>query len=291
MSYGFVPALGTPIDACGRLVAESYERQINMMIDAGAVGLLCMGSMGQQAYLLDSECVKTAECAVRAAAKRVPVYVGAMDNSIERTKARFAALEHLDIDAYVLLVPYYSIDNDAQVMNYFRSVAASTKRGIILYDLAVVTKYKITYGMLCQLRRDIPNLVGIKTADVNMLRLVKNNPDFAGFKCFYSGLDSFDVVYPYGVGPMLDGMLSCTPKNTKALVEALDRGDKDSAAKILNAIIDLRNLFVANDLWPAYTAAMNELGCEGKHGPDWSDDPTDELCAKMRAALAEMGEL
>lgn len=291
MSYGFVPALGTPIDACGRLVAESYERQINMMIDAGAVGLLCMGSMGQQAYLLDSECVKTAECAVRAAAKRVPVYVGAMDNSIERTKARFAALEHLDIDAYVLLVPYYSIDNDAQVMNYFRSVAASTKRGIILYDLAVVTKYKITYGMLCQLRRDIPNLVGIKTADVNMLRLVKNNPDFAGFKCFYSGLDSFDVVYPYGVGPMLDGMLSCTPKNTKALVEALDRGDKDSAAKILNAIINLRNLFVANDLWPSYTAAMNELGCEGKHGPDWSDDPTDELCAKMRAALAEMGEL
>ena len=291
MSYGFVPALGTPIDACGRLVAESYERQINMMIDAGAVGLLCMGSMGQQAYLLDSECVKTAECAVRAAAKRVPVYVGAMDNSIERTKARFAALEHLDIDAYVLLVPYYSIDNDAQVMNYFRSVAASTKRGIILYDLAVVTKYKITYGMLCQLRRDIPNLVGIKTADVNMLRLVKNNPDFAGFKCFYSGLDSFDVVYPYGVGPMLDGMLSCTPKNTKALVEALDRGDKDSAAKILNAIINLRNLFVANDLWPSYTAAMNELGCEGKHGPDWSADPTDELRAKMRAALAEMGEL
>lgn len=291
MSYGFVPALGTPIDECGRLVAESYERQINMMIDAGAVGLLCMGSMGQQAYLLDSECVKTAECAVRAAAKRVPVYVGAMDNSIERTKARFAALEHLDIDAYVLLVPYYSIDNDAQVMNYFRSVAASTKHNIILYDLAVVTKYKITYGMLCQLRRDIPNLVGIKTADVNMLRLVKNNPDFAGFKCFYSGLDSFDVVYPYGVGPMLDGMLSCTPKNTKALVEALDRGDKDSAAKILNAIIDLRNLFVENDLWPAYTAAMNALGCEGKHGPDWSADPTDELRAKMRAALAEMGEL
>ena len=222
MSYGFVPALGTPIDECGRLCKESYKKQIKMMIDAGAVGLLSMGSMGQQAYLLDGECRKVAECAIEAAEGKVPVYVGTMDNSIERAKARMAALEDLDIAAFVFTTPYYSIGSDEQVMEYFRSVAKATKHDIFLYDLAAVTKYKITYGMLCQLRRDIPNLAGIKSADINMLRLVKHNPDFAGFKIFYSGLDSFDVVYPYGIGPILDGMLTCTPKTTRALVDAMD---------------------------------------------------------------------
>ena len=83
MSYGFVPALGTPIDNEGRLCKESYKNQIKMMLDAGAVALLCMGSMGQQAYLRADECRKTAECAIEAAEGKVPVFVGAMDNSIE----------------------------------------------------------------------------------------------------------------------------------------------------------------------------------------------------------------
>ena len=47
MKYGFVPALGTPLDENGKLCKASYTAQINRMIDAGAVGILCMGSMGQ----------------------------------------------------------------------------------------------------------------------------------------------------------------------------------------------------------------------------------------------------
>ena len=49
MKAGFIPALGTPLDKNGNLMVESYKKQINDQIDAGAVGILCMGSMGQQA--------------------------------------------------------------------------------------------------------------------------------------------------------------------------------------------------------------------------------------------------
>ena len=76
MKYGFVPALGTPLDGNGNLCRESYTHQINRMLDAGAVGLLCMGSMGQQAFLRNETCVEVAQTAVKAAAGRVPVFVG-----------------------------------------------------------------------------------------------------------------------------------------------------------------------------------------------------------------------
>ena len=82
MKAGFVPALGTPLDQDGNLVVESYKKQIEDQIQAGAVGILAMGSMGQQAYLRQDVCPKVAEVAVEAANGRVPVFVGAMDCSI-----------------------------------------------------------------------------------------------------------------------------------------------------------------------------------------------------------------
>lgn len=291
MKYGFVPALGTPLDENGNLLAESYAKQIHRMMDAGAVGLLCMGSMGQQAFIRNEVCVQVAETAVKAAAGKVPVFVGAMDNSIVRAKARVASMEHLDITAFVLTTPYYEVDTAEQVMKYFRSVAAATKHKVMLYDLPGVTNFKITYDMVCQLKKDIPNLLGIKSGDMVLLRKIRLNPELQDLKTFFSNLDLFDIAFPWGIGSVLDGMFTCTPVNSQKLVEAMRAGDKAAAAQALNNIIYLRDSFCGWDLWPAYSAAMNLLGFEGVHAPDWitpiSEETKQELIATMRA----IGEL
>ena len=291
MKLGFVPALGTPLDDNGRLMAESYTKQIERMLDAGAVALLSMGSMGQQAFILNDVCVDVAETAVKAAAGRVPVFVGAMDNSILRARARVKSMEHIGLTAFVLTTPYYEIDNDGQVMKYFRSVAESTGHGLVLYDLPGVTKYKITYSMVCQLKKDVPNLMGIKSADLNMLRKLRLNPETQDLKIFYSGLDNFDVAYPWGIGCVLDGMPTCTPVNSRRMVEAMDAGDRAGAANALNNIIELRDKFLEWDLWPAYSAAMNMLGFEGLHAPDWITPISEATMAELRAEMVKIGEL
>ena len=144
MKAGFVPALGTPVDSNGNLCKESYQKQINDQIAAGAVGILCMGSMGMQAALRQGVCPDVAAAAVEAANGRVPVFVGAMDTSIARAKERMAAMESLDIAGFVFTAPYYSACNRDQMMGFFRSVAGATKHNILLYDLPSVTQSKIT---------------------------------------------------------------------------------------------------------------------------------------------------
>ena len=291
MKYGFVPALGTPLDANGNLCKESYTAQINRMIDAGAVGILCMGSMGQQAFISNDVCVEVAETAVKAAAGRVPVFVGAMDNSIKRAKARIASMEHLDVTAFVLTTPYYEVDTADQVMKYFREVAKSTKHNIMLYDLAVVTNFKITYDMVCQLKKDIPNLVGIKSGDLVMQRKIRLNPELADLNTFFSNLDVFDIAFPWGIGSVLDGMFTCTPVNSQKLIEAMRAGDKVGAAQALNNILAFRDNMLGWDLWPAYSAAMNLLGWEGLHAPDWVTPASDEVIALVKAEMERIGEL
>lgn len=291
MKYGFVPALGTPLDENGRLCKASYTAQINRMIDAGAVGILCMGSMGQQAFISNDVCVEVAETAIKAAAGRVPVYVGAMDNSIKRAKARIASMEHLDVTAFVLTTPYYEVDTAQQVMKYFREVAKSTRHNIMLYDLAVVTNFKITYEMVCQLKKDIPNLIGIKSGDLTMQRKIRLTPELADLKTFFSNLDVFDIAFPWGIGNVLDGMFTCTPVNSRKLIEAMHAGDQTGAAEALNNIIAFRDKLLGWDLWPAYSAAMNLLGWEGLHAPDWVTPSSPEVIALVKAEMERIGEL
>lgn len=292
MKAGFVPALGTPLDKEGNFVKESYKRQIDDQIKAGAVGILCMGSMGQQAYLSQSLCPQIAEAAIEAAAGRVPVFVGAMDCSIRRAKERIAALDHLPIDAYVFTTPYYNPCSRDQVINYFKGVAAATDKPILLYDLAVVTQAKITYDMVLELIREIPNLKGIKSADTLMFRKLRLNPNVPeDFIMVYSGLDMFDIAYKWGIDNCLDGMMTCTPVNSKQLFDSMAEGDYVSASAALDRIVALRDLFVAKDLWPAYTTAMNILGYQGDFGPDYVSPIKEEFIEDIREMLVDIGEL
>ena len=291
MKYGFVPALGTPLDENGKLCKASYTAQINRMIEAGAVGILCMGSMGQQAFISNDVCVEVAETAIKAAAGRVPVYVGAMDNSIKRAKARIASMEHLDVAAFVLTTPYYEVDTAQQVMKYFREVAKSTSHNIMLYDLAVVTNFKITYEMVVELKKDIPNLIGIKSGDLTMQRKIRLTQELSDLKTFFSNLDVFDIAFPWGIGNVLDGMFTCTPVNSRKLIEAMHAGDQTGAAEALNNIIAFRDKLLGWDLWPAYSAAMNLLGWEGLHAPDWVMPSSPEIVELVKTEMKRIGEL
>lgn len=289
---GFVPALGTPLDENGNLCVESYKKQIEDQIQAGASAVLCMGSMGAQAYIRTSVCPSIAKAAVEAAAGRVPVFVGAMDCSIGRAKERLAAMEDLDVAGFVFTTPYYNPCSRAQMMRYFKEVFAATKHNVLLYDLAVVTQSKITYDMVLELLRDVPNLIGIKSADMEMFRKLKLNPDVPeNFIMVYSGLDTFDIAYTWGIDNCLDGMLSCTPANTSKLFKALAAGDRATAGQALNNIIDLRDFFVAHNLWPSFSTTMNLLGYEGNFSPDY-EVPLKEGCeAEIREELIKIGEL
>lgn len=292
MKSGYVPAVGTPLDKNGNLCVESYKKQIDDQIAHGAIAILSMGSMGIQPYMRTSVCPDVAKAAVEAAAGRVPVYVGAMDCSIARARERMAAMEDLDIAGFVLTTPYYYACTPQMIINYYKGACAGTKHKVLMYDLAVVTQSKITYEIVKELIRTVPNLAGIKSADMNMFRKLKLDPEVPeDFLMVYSGLDNFDIAYKWGIDKCLDGMPACTPVNSGKLFTAMKNGDYDKAAEYLNNIIALRDLFVARDLWPSFSTAMNLLGYEGNFAPDYVSPIKEEYIEEIKNELVRIGEL
>lgn len=292
LKNGFYPALGTPLDAEGNLVKRSFQNHIEQMIDAGASGLLVMGSMGQQPYIKADQCYETAKLAVEVNHGRLPIFCGAMDNSAARAKERIAALEDLKLDGIVLTTPYYNVFGPADVMNYFKTVAASTKHNIFLYDLAAVTKIKITFDMVTQMIKDIPNLKGMKSGDIELVRNLKQCPHIPeSFEILFSGLDIFDVAYGYGITKNLDGMFCCTPKNGKKMYDALAAGDYQTASDCLYNIICMRGVMIKYNVFPSFTVVMNALGCEGNFAPDFLLPVGEQGKAELVAELKRIGEL
>ena len=292
MNAGFIPAVGTPLDENGNLMADSYKKQIEDQIAAGAVGILCMGSMGIEPYIRDAVYPEVAKAAVEAAAGRVPVYVGAMDTSVGRVKDRIASVEHLDVAGFVFTTPYYNVVTPDQMISFFQKVAALTSHSILLYDLAVVTQSKITYEVVMELLRTVPNLKGIKSADTQMFRKLSRTKEVpADFEMVYSGLDIFDVAYRWGINKCLDGMLSCTPRNTEKCFRAMKDNDYETAAECLDNIVSLRDVMAANGIWPSYTYVMNLLGYEGNFAPDYIPGLPDGADAKISEEMKRIGEL
>ena len=289
---GFIPALGTPLNADGSLAVESFKKHINDQIEAGAVALLCMGSMGQEAFIRESVYPEVAKAAVEANNGRVPLFVGAMDTSIARVKDKIAPLEDLDIDGFVFTAPFYSVATPVQIMNFYKGIAKCTKHKILAYDLPPVAHAKITYEMVLELIETVPNFGGIKTADTQMLRKLKLNPNIPkDFVMAYSGLDTFDVAYKWGITNCLDGMLCCTLKNTSKMFKAMENDDYTTAAECLSNIVSLRDVFAANVLWPCFTYAMNELGYEGSFMPDYNPEITEQAKINTIAEMKRIGEL
>ena len=270
MKAGFIPALGTPVDNTGVFLPNSYSKQIDDMLDAGAIAILVLGSMGMMASIRQDQYRNIVETAIESTKGKCPVLVGAMDNSVWRVKERLEYLKGLKVDGVVLTTPYYYAANPEEIVRFYISVANSSPFPVYMYDLPVVTQSKITYPIIENILSKTDNLKGIKTGDQTLARLLTLSEKIpSDFSTIYSGLDTVDVAYKWGITTYLDGMFTCTPRLTKKLDESLRANDFKAAGKYLDHILNFRNDMIKIGVFNAYVYAMNILGYEGYHAPDY----------------------
>jgi 4-hydroxy-tetrahydrodipicolinate synthase len=286
---GYIAALGTPLDKEGRLVEESFRRHIEDQITAGSKAFLVMGTMGNEAFIRNSEYRRVAETAVRAVNGRIPVLAGVMDNSVGRVLDRTAELKGLNLDGVVATAPFYLKTTQQEIVNFFTAVAAGSPFPVYLYDLPGVTKTKVETGSAVELMNS-GSIRGIKSGDLLTCRDLHFHPGRKDrFTVMYSSLDTFDAAYSYGIRRNLDGMFSCTPDINRKMYSALERGDIDGGRRELSKILRLRNLFAGMGIFTGFTAAMNLLGYAGSFSPDYVPAASETEIERIKSCMREIG--
>lgn len=288
---GYLTALGTPLNADGMVNEESLRKEIDQQIVAGASGLLLMGSMGMLGCVPDrayEPCIATACDQV---AGRVPLLVGATDNSFARVKDRLDILARYPVCA-TLTPPYYFMMDDSKLVPFFSTCAAMYKGPMFLYDHLPITKHKLTFAHVRELAK-MPNIVGIKSADMGLIRALHedNVEEKCGFTPIISDIACFAKAYAEGVTHYLDGLFSCIPHSVSEAQKLLEASEYEAAKDAFDRIIAFRDELIAIDLWPAFSYAMNLLGCDGNFAPDYEGLLADAGKEQVKEIMCGMGEL
>lgn len=230
----YVPLI-TPFTDDGDLDPHSLEKLARSVLDAGAAGLLALGTTGEHATLTTAERRAVLDTCARVARERgVPLIAGAGSND---TAGSAAALRDLatwpEIKAALVVVPYYTRPSEDGVVAHFTRLAAESPVPLLVYNIPYRTGRALSGETLLRLTA-VPGIAGVKHAaggiDAATMTLMAGAPD--GFAVL--GGDDMYVSPLLALGAA-GGILACSHVRTTefaALIDAWHAGDVKRARAI-----------------------------------------------------------
>jgi 4-hydroxy-tetrahydrodipicolinate synthase len=192
----FIP-LVTPFTDEGQLAPGALERLAHSVLDAGAAGLVALGTTAEAAALSAAERRAVLDvCARVSRDRRAPLIAGAGSNDTAGTVRAVAELVGWpEISAALTVVPYYTRPSPAGVTAHFTRVAAASPVPLVVYNVPDRTGTRLSAGTLLELA-GIGGIAGVKHAaggiDADTVTLMADLPSgfavLAGDDLFASAL-------------------------------------------------------------------------------------------------------
>ncbi len=158
-------ALVTPF-LNGAVDYEAYRLMVKRQIDRGIDFLVPLGSTAETPCLVDDEKKKIVTITKELCEGR-PIVVGCGTNSLNSTIANIKMLEPFGPDAFLVVVPYYNKPTQAGLYEYFKAVAESTGKGIVVYNVPGRTGTNMAAQTTLKIA-ELPNVIGVKEASGNI---------------------------------------------------------------------------------------------------------------------------
>ncbi len=217
----YVPIV-TPFDRNGGVAADALEQLCHEYLDAGAGGIVALGTTGEAAALDDAERdLVISACSKVCAQRGAPLVVGAGTNS---TRASLAMVEKLrgvpGVVAALTVVPYYVRPNETGIVEHFRELADASPVPIVLYNVPYRTGRDLSAEAVLELSLH-DNVAGIKQAvggvDAQSLRILAGAP--AGFHVL-AGDDAY--IFPLAVMGAVGAVSAASHLATRRFVAMIE---------------------------------------------------------------------
>lgn len=164
---GVVPPMITPLRPDGEVDVASTAEFSRFLIEAGATGLLVLGSSGENAALSADQRRAAVQAVVEAAAGRVPVLAGVAalgTPDAVRDAADFAAL---GADSLLVSAPFGFEHSPDELVGHFAAVAAAAEVPVLAYEVPSRVKVSLGVDLVVRLVRE-SIIVGLKDSSGNL---------------------------------------------------------------------------------------------------------------------------
>ena len=254
---GAFTAIVTPMTESGEIDYEGFRRLVQFQIAEGIDGIVPMGTTGENPTLDENEEDKLIEIAVKEAAGKIKVIVGAGSNDTRNMVKYVQRAKNMGADAALVVTPYYNKPNDDGLLRHFE---AASKPGIpiIVYNIASRTGRNIQTSLMKEIAA-LPNIAGVKESSgdigqmgdvVREIAMPRNNSNNKFW--VLSGDDGFTLpLISMGGHGVVSVVSNIVPAKVKALTKAALEGKFDEARAIHYELIPLiKAIFVETNPIP-----------------------------------------
>jgi 4-hydroxy-tetrahydrodipicolinate synthase len=227
-------AMITPFDASGAVDVREAVRVAEFLVERGNDGVVVAGSTGEGNALETDEKLTLFREIKTALGKSGTVVAGTGDNNTRRSVELTKAAEQCGVDAVLLTVPAYVKPTQDGMLTHFGAILEATPLPAIIYNIPGRTAANMLPATYAELCRRHANVAGIKesTGDLNQFTTIlrdRARPDLA----FWAGDDYIYLpslaIGGYGIISVAGHLVS---RELRAMVDAFDAGDVDTAARI-----------------------------------------------------------
>ena len=243
----------------GEVDYDAFAALVDRQVAAGIDFLVPLGTTGETPCLEDDERIKVLQTA-KEHGGGLPILVGGGTNSLKHTVRSMQMLDPHGVDAFLIVVPYYNKPTQEGQYQYFKAVAESTDKPIVLYNVPGRTGANMTAETTLRLA-EIDNIVAVKEASGNRAQIeeiLRNAPkDFA----VLSGNDDDTIwMMEQGGAGIISVASNVAPVQMAEFVSAMKEGRWEIAREMNEKLTPLfTNCFVESNPIPA-KAALAAMG-------------------------------
>ncbi len=259
-------ALVTPFKEDESIDFEALETLVEEQIAGHTDAIIVCGTTGEPATMTEEEKTECIRFVVEKVNHRIPVIAGTGCNCTRNAVELSKKAESLGVDGLLVVTPYYNKATQEGLYEHYKTIAASTKLPIIMYNVPSRTGCNIMPETAARLGKECENIVGIKEASGNISQIATLASLCKGVLDIYSGND--DEVIPIlslgGIG-VISVLSNVAPQDTHDMVMEYLEGDREKAVQLQLSYVPLIHALFSEVNPIPVKEALNLLG--KKAGP------------------------
>lgn len=236
---GSIPPLVTPFrdDAVDY---AAYARLCEFQLDQGSHGILVNGTTAEPSTLTVDERNRLVSVAMEAVGGRLPVVAATGSQSLAETEALTRYAVKAQVDALLIVTPYYLRPPQRGLIEYYLRLAATHETPWMVYHIPGRAAVSVTLDTLAALRERSPRFVGMKHA-VNDLgfaseALARLGADFR----IFVGLEELSFpMMAVGACGLMNAVGNLRPDVLAELCDAVSDGDLKKARALHVKLLEL----------------------------------------------------
>ena len=241
---GVFPAVTTKLKDDGSLDQEAIKSGLNRLIDNGVGGVVMMGMVGENAQLTQDEKRTVLKIAVETVNGRVPIVSGLAETNTDSAIQFAQDAEKIGVQGLMVFPGLTYKSDDRETVEFYRTIARSTKLGIMIYNNPRGYGVDMRPDLLEQLKGEA-NIVAVKEESYDTTRVTDLYNQFGDRFIVFCGVD--DLVLEsaaLGVTGWVSGMANAVPKESVELLDLAVKGDFEKARKLYRVLTPLFHLDV-----------------------------------------------